>query len=80
MRFRLLERYTASERLLGEVPRRGYMDLYGYWHGPELAMNDRGAWSPPFRSGVTLKNASVTLRSGTKTDYNAACAVEHASR
>lgn len=79
-RFRLLERYTARERLLGEVPRRGYIDLYGYWDGPELAMNDRGSWSPPFRQGFTLKNASVTLKSGSKTDYNAACAANRASR
>lgn len=80
IRFRLLERYTTRERLLGEVPRRGYIDLYGYWHGPELAMNDRSSWSPPFRQGFALKNASVTLKSGSKTDYNAACAANRVSR
>lgn len=80
MGFRLLERYTTRERLLGAIPRRGYMDLFGYWHGPELVMNDRGAWSPPFRSGMTLKNASVTLKWGSKAEYDAACAASRSSQ
>lgn len=80
MEFRLLEWDSTRDRLLGTDTRRGYIDLFGYWHGPELAMNDRGEWSEPFRSGLKIKNASVTLRSGSKSDFDAACAASRALR
>jgi hypothetical protein len=80
MKFRLLEWRRARDRLLGTYPHRGYFDLFGYWHGPELVMNERGEWSLPFRSGLRIKNASVTLRSGSKAEFNAACAATAASR
>ncbi len=51
----------------------GYFDLYGYWHGSQLVMDDRGAWSAPFRSQLTIKHASVTLRPGSKSEFNTAC-------
>ncbi len=54
----------------------GHFDLFGYWHGSQLVMDDRGAWSAPFRSGPTIKHASVTLRPGSKSEFNTACAAK----
>jgi hypothetical protein len=80
MEFRLLEWRRARDQLLGTSTYRGYFDLFGYWHGPKLVMNDRGEWSSPFRSGLKVKNASVTLTSGSKSEFDAACAATSASR
>jgi hypothetical protein len=73
MNLRLLEKRTARDALLGTTD-RGYFDLFGYWRGPQLSMNDRGLWSKRFRSGVRIEHASVTLESGSTADFNAACA------
>lgn len=73
MDFRLLERRTARDALVGSN-NRGYFDLFGYWHGPQLRMDDRGEWSERFRSGLRVEHASVTLEWGRKADFNAACA------
>ena len=73
MDFRLLERRTAHDALVGGN-NRGYFDLFGYWHGPQLRMDDRGEWSERFRSGLRVEHASVTLEWGSKADFNAACA------
>ena len=72
MNLRILERRTARDALLGTT-NRGYFDVFGYWRGPQLSMEDRGAWSKPFRSGLRLEHASVTLNWGSKADFNAAC-------
>lgn len=72
MEFRLLERNSASQQLIGSGY-RGYFDLFGYWHGPELTMNDRGEWSSKFRSGLKIEHASVTLTSSSWSDFQAAC-------
>jgi hypothetical protein len=62
--------------------RRGYFDLYGRWRGPQLVMDDRGAWASTFRSGVRIEHASVTLDRGSYSDFKAACAsaAAHAGR
>ena len=73
MDFRLLDRRTAHDALVGGN-NRGYFDLFGYWHGPQLRMDDRGEWSERFRSGLRVEHASVTLEWGRKADFNAACA------
>jgi len=73
MQFRLLEYNGPGHQLLAPA-NRGYLDLYGYWHGPQLVMNDRGAWSSPFRSGLRIEHASVTLKGGSKSEFEAACA------
>ena len=73
MDFRLLERRTAHDALVGSQD-RGYFDLFGYWHGPQLRMDDRGEWSKLFRSGVRVEHASVTLEWGRKADFDAECA------
>lgn len=73
MGFRVLEKRTARDALLGTT-NRGYFDLFGYWRGPQLSMNDRGAWSKRFRSGLKIEHASVTLEAGSRADFDAACA------
>jgi hypothetical protein len=54
--------------------RQGYFDLYGRWSGPQLVMDDRGAWASTFRSGVRVEHASVTLDRAGYSDFKAACA------
>ncbi|MBV9625333.1 MAG: hypothetical protein JOZ14_15285 [Acidobacteria bacterium] len=71
MRFRLLERNGA--RQLFDPSRRGYFDLYGYWHGAQLMMNDRGEYSSTFRSGLRIEHASVTLTRGGTSEFDALC-------
>jgi hypothetical protein len=70
---RLLERRTAYDALSGGK-NRGYFNLFGYWHGPQLRMDDRGEWSQRFRSGLKVEHASVIFEWGRKADFNAACA------
>ncbi|MBZ5632045.1 MAG: hypothetical protein LAO55_02860 [Acidobacteriia bacterium] len=52
---------------------RGYFDLSGRWRGPQLVMDDRGAWASTFQSGVRIEHASVTLDRGSYSDFKAAC-------
>ena len=68
MGVRILEHQTFST---GQS--RGYVDLYGHWQGPELVMNDRGHPSSPFRSGLKIENASVTLKWTSYSDFKAKC-------
>jgi len=70
LEFRLIERLKNFPT----IQDGGYVDLFGYWHGPQLVMDDRGEWSAPFRSGLKIKHASLTLRPGSKSDFDAACA------
>jgi hypothetical protein len=57
MAFRLLEPTVVD---IGQK-RAGYFDLTGRWNGPDLVMDARGSYSAPFRSGVRIEGASVTL-------------------
>jgi hypothetical protein len=68
--FRLLERLQNFPT----IQDGGYVDLFGYWHGPQLVMDDRNEWSRPFRSGLKIKHASLTLRPGSKSEFDVACA------
>jgi hypothetical protein len=68
--FRLIERLQNFPT----IQDGGYVDLFGYWHGPQLVMDDRNEWSAPFRSGLKIKHASLTLRPGSKSEFDAACA------
>lgn len=70
MQFRLLERIQNFPT----IQDGGYFDLFGHWHGPQLVMEDRGEWSAPFRSGLKITHASVALKQGNKSEFNAACA------
>jgi hypothetical protein len=56
--FRLLEPTIVD---VGQK-RAGYFDLTSTWRGSELVMDDRGAYSNVFRSGLRIDHASVTLR------------------
>ncbi len=69
MEFRLLER-----KIFDVGQRQGYFELYGRWRGGELVMDDRGEWASAFRSGLKIEHASVTLSSGSYSDFKAACA------
>jgi hypothetical protein len=69
MEFRLLEL-----RIINVGQRRGYFNLYGRWHGPELVMEDRGEPGIKFRSGLNIEHASVTLKWGSYSVFKAACA------
>jgi hypothetical protein len=70
MGFRLLEATIVD---VGQA-RAGYFDLTGRWRGGELAMDDRGAWSHAFRSGLRIEHASVTLRWHPYWTCSSACA------
>ena len=67
--FRLLERRGPFD-----AKPRGYFNLYGHWHGPELAMQDRGQYAHTFRSGLKIENASVKFTWASYSDFKAGCA------
>jgi hypothetical protein len=69
LEFRLIERIQNFPTQDG-----GYVDLFGYWHGPQLVMDDRNEWSRPFRSGMKIKHASLTLEPGSESEFDDACA------
>jgi hypothetical protein len=68
--FRLLEPTVVD---VGQQ-RAGYFDLIGGSQGQSLVMTDRGAWSSPFRSGLRIEHASVTLHWDPFLTCQAACA------
>lgn len=70
MEFRLLERPKTFDTGV----RRGYFDLYGRWHGPELVMDDRGRVGGTFRNGTRMDKASVLLDSASYSDFKKTCA------
>jgi len=37
-------------------------------------MDDRSQWSAPFQSGLKITDAPVTLKPGSKSEFDAACA------
>jgi hypothetical protein len=67
--FRLLEIRVFN---LGQ--RRGFIDLYGRWRGPDLVMDDRGRANEQLRSGVKIEHASITLEPDGSFDFKAQCA------
>src|SRR5262249_37564442 len=69
MNFRLLE-----PKVFDVGQHRGFFDLYGRWHGPELVMEERNETGTTFRSGLKIEHASVTLNWGSYSDFKAACA------
>ncbi|HEV2315019.1 MAG TPA: hypothetical protein VGR94_06920, partial [Candidatus Acidoferrales bacterium] len=55
----------------------GFFDLRGRWQGPKLVMDERGDHGEigaPFRSGLRIDYASVTLGWSTYSEFKAACA------
>jgi len=69
MAFRLLE-----TRIIDAGQGRGFFDLAGRWQGSKLMMDERGGRGHPFRSGLRIENASVTLEWGTRSDFKDMCA------
>jgi hypothetical protein len=53
--------------------RQGYFDLYGRWRGQQLVLDDRGAWSTAYRSGVRIEHASVTLERSSYSGFESDC-------
>ncbi|MHB8524735.1 MAG: hypothetical protein ACYDD2_01060 [Candidatus Acidiferrales bacterium] len=74
MAFRLLEWYTARDRLLGTTTGRGFFDLTGRWQGPKLVMDEGGDVPDTFRSGLRIEHASVAFDWGSFAEFKAACA------
>jgi hypothetical protein len=54
-------------------PNRGFFDLAGMWHGPELVMNRPNEQGIRFNSGLLIHHAVVTLRWTSYEDFETAC-------
>lgn len=67
--FRLLEWRTFNT---GQA--RGFFDLSGRWQGQTLVMDQGGTVPEPFRSGVRIERASVTLNWGSYSQFKELCA------
>jgi hypothetical protein len=52
---------------------RGFFDIAGSWHGSELVMDRPGEQGVPFKSGLFIDNATVTLRPSTYAEFESAC-------
>ena len=70
MEFRLLERII----LPNTGKQGGFFDLYGRWRGQQLVMDERGRWGGPFRAGLKIDGAAVTLDWSGTSEFNAMCA------
>ena len=68
--FRLLE-WRKSFQI--NPQHRGFFDVAGSWHGPELVMDRPGEQGIPFRSGLFIDNATVTLHWASYEEFEAAC-------
>lgn len=58
-------------------PKRGFFDLAGVWRGQQLEMNRPNQQAIPFKSGLFIDHALVTLKWGGYDDFEAACARSH---
>jgi hypothetical protein len=52
---------------------RGFFDVAGTWHGPDLVMDRPGEQGIKFNSGLFIDNATVTLRWASYQEFEAAC-------
>ena len=52
---------------------RGFFDLAGTWHGPDLVMDRPGEQGIRLQSGPLIDNATVTLRWASFEEFEAAC-------
>jgi hypothetical protein len=68
--FRLLEWRKAFSI---NYQSRGFFDIAGSWHGPDLVMNHPGEQGIRFKSGLFIDNATVTLRWADYAEFEAAC-------
>jgi hypothetical protein len=72
--FRLLERRRAFSI---SPQTRGFFDVAGTWHGPDLVMDRPNQQGIPFKSGLFIHHAVVTLRWADYADFEAACNGAH---
>ena len=68
--FRLLE---WGKAFAINPQRRGFFDVAGTWHGPELVMDRPNEQGIPFKSGLFIDNAVVTLRWASYEEFETAC-------
>lgn len=68
--FRLLE--GRKPMATGAGP-RGFFDLAGMWHGPELVLDRPNQQGVPLQSGMLIDNATVTLHWADYDEFEAAC-------
>jgi hypothetical protein len=68
--FRLLE---WRRPFLINPPNRGFFDVAGTWHGPELVLNRPNEQGIRLKSGPFIDNATVTLHWATYADFESAC-------
>jgi hypothetical protein len=52
---------------------RGFFDVGGGWHGPELVLDRPGEQGIKFGSGLFIDHATVTLRWAGRDEFEAAC-------
>jgi len=68
--FRLLEWRRAFAI---NYQHRGFFDVAGTWHGQELVMDRPNEQGIPFKSGLFIDNATVTLHWASYEEFEAAC-------
>ena len=68
--FRLLERRKAFSI---NPQHRGFFDLAGTWHGPDLVLDRAGEQGIRLQSGPFIDNATATLRWATYEEFEAQC-------
>lgn len=52
---------------------RGFFDVAGKWRGPELVMDRPNEQGIPFKSGMFIDHATVTLHWASRAEFDAAC-------
>jgi hypothetical protein len=53
--------------------KRGFFDVAGTWHGPDLVMDRPNEQGIPLKSGLLIDNAVVTLRWASYEEFETAC-------
>ncbi len=72
MDFRLLERRAAFAL---NYQNRGFFDLAGDWHGPDLVMDRPNEQGVRLKSGPFIDHATATLHWASYAEFEAACRV-----
>jgi hypothetical protein len=52
---------------------RGFFDVAGNWHGAELVLDRPNEQGVPFKSGMIIDRAKVTLHWANRAEFDAAC-------
>jgi len=54
-------------------PSRGFFDVGGTWHGDQLVMDEPDQQGIPFKSGMLIDHATVTLHWADRAEFDGAC-------